>query len=55
MTGSSDVVNDRTTSLHQEEKEHSLSKHVSTADNHGGDPFGNEEFAEVQYRTLSWW
>lgn len=25
--------------------------HVPTYD----DPFGNEEFAEVQYRTLHWW
>lgn len=55
MAGDSSEVDDRTTSLNQEEKDYPLSEHVSQAGNHDIDPFGNEEFADVQYRTLTWW
>lgn len=27
----------------------------SVLDPYSNDPFGNEEFAEIKYRTMSWW
>jgi hypothetical protein len=35
-------------------KDHEKS-HVENPSHEYEDPFGNEEFAEVKYRTLYWW
>ena len=54
-----DIAADRTATLDREEKKHSpppsyLEKPgINSA--YANDPFGDEEFAEVKYRTLAWW
>lgn len=30
-------------------------KHESSTSHHHDDPFGDEEFAAVRYRTMAWW
>lgn len=52
--GGIDIVDDRTATLDRDEKNFAPGpKYDSPA--HDDDPFGNEEFAEVRYKTLSWW
>lgn len=35
--------------------EHLESGYPKYETEHDNDPFGNEEFGEVKYRTLTWW
>lgn len=57
--GGIDIVDDRTATLDRDEKSyplgpsHEYEKH--DAPSYDDDPFGNEEFAEVKYKTLEWW
>lgn len=54
-----DIVDDRTATLDRDEKkerplpEQQWEKYDTSPVY--DDPFGNEENAEVQYKTLSWW
>ena len=55
--GGIDVIDDRPTALDRDEKSYPPgssyeSKHDAPPHD---DPFGNEDFAEVKYKTLSWW
>ncbi|KUM57244.1 hypothetical protein ACN42_g9944 [Penicillium freii] len=48
---SSRDIDRRSYSIDKEQRKRSEDDHIS----HLADPFGDEEFAEVKYRTLQWW
>lgn len=49
--GSSHDIDRRSFSIEKEQRRRSEVDHIS----HLADPFGDEELAEVKYRTLQWW
>ena len=49
-TTSSRDIDNRTYSIPKEEEDRS-----ENVVSHLADPFGDEEFAEIKYRTLQWW
>lgn len=46
-----DAPVDRSSELDREEKKELDRERTTDYD----DPFGNEEFAEVKYKTMAWW
>lgn len=48
---SSRDIDRRSYSIEKEQRKRSEDDHIS----HLADPFGDEEFAQVKYRTLQWW
>lgn len=48
---SSHDIDRRSFSIEKEQRKRSEVDHIS----HLADPFGDEELAEVKYRTLQWW
>lgn len=48
---SSHDIDRRSYSIEKEQRKRSEVDHIS----HLADPFGDEELAEVKYRTLQWW
>lgn len=51
LTTSSHDIDRRRFSIETEQRKRSEVDHIS----HLADPFGDEELAEVKYRTLQWW
>lgn len=57
--GGQDIVDDRTATIDREEKKYPppppYEDEKYDTPSYADDPFGDEENAEVKYRTLKWW